>query len=676
MQASAASSFTDYSVGGAGSNTSGGGDSNKDYWTLEKCKKAYQSYLGSKREEIEEQKDARRYRHGAQWTSAQIEVLKKRKQPVVTFNRIGRKIAGVVGLIERLRQDPKAFPRTPKHEEGADLATAVLRYVLDQQDWKAKSPVVGEDGAVDGIGGIELNLVQGDSQDPNDRDIEFDVAEPDSFFYDPRSIRHDFSDARYMGVGKWVDIDTAKEMFPDKEAEIDGSIERGTDLSTNSDRENKWFSADGDVKRIRLVDIWYKHHSEWCYAIFTGSVVLMEGPSYFKDEKRKTICKFIMFSANVDQDGDRYGFVRDLKSAQDEMNHRRSKALHILNSRRLIATAAAVPDVEKARKEWARPDGVVIVNAGKADEAIKAEDQSQDFVGQLKMLENSTAEIENFGPNPALIGQGIENKSGRAIALLQQAGIAELGPYILAYRGWKVRVYRAIWNAVQAHWTGERWIRVTDDDNVAQFIQVNGVGIDPQTGLSTMVNAVGSLDVDIILDEGPDHTNAMADLYESLQQIIPAVAQMLTPPQAQAAVGLLIDSSPLDAGAKKKFREASQSKPDPARQEAQRLQLADAAAKVRETDSKTMLNQAKAQEAGMPDMGSPQPPAQFELPPDIQIEEALAGIEDTRASAQQKRAVAGKTIQDTRLQPFEMAQDANERAADRQARQQQRQAGP
>lgn len=668
MQAVASSAFSDYPVGGASSTTSAGeGKDAAGYWELSKCKKAYLDYLGSKREEIEEQKDARRYRHGAQWTSEQIKVLKKRKQPVVTFNRIGRKIAGVVGLIERLRQDPKAYPRTPQHEQGADLATAVLRYVLDQQDWKAKAPVVGEDGAVDGVGGIELNLIQGDSQDPNDRDIEFDVVEPDSFFYDPRSIRHDFSDARFMGMGKWVDADTAKEMFPDKAEEIDSSIEAGSDLTTNPDREDKWFASDGDVKKVRLVDLWYKHKGEWCWCLFTGSLKLMEGKSYFKDEKRKTICKFIMFSANVDQDGDRYGFVRDLKSAQDEMNHRRSKALHILNSRRLIVSKnGGVADIETLRKEWGRPDGVVEV-FGNVNESVRADDQTPDFVGQLKMLENSQAEIENFGPNPALIGQGIENKSGRAIALLQQAGIAELGPYILAYRGWKIRVYRAIWNAIQAHWTGERWIRVTDDQQVEQFVKINGVGIDPRTGLSTMVNAVGSLDVDIILDEGPDHMNAMADLYETLQQVVPAVAAMLTPSQAQAAVGLLIDSSPIDAAAKKRFKEASQQKPDPAQEMAQKVQLEDAFAKVDETKSKTLLNQAKAREALTPEMPALPAPQQqeFELPPDIQIGQALADIDDTRASAMQKRAQAGKTQQEAALQPFQMVQEVNDRAADR-----------
>jgi hypothetical protein len=54
-------------------------------------------------------------------------------------------------------------------------------------------------------------------------------------------------------------------------------------------------------------------------------------------------------SASVDHDGDRYGFVRNLKSPQDEVNHRRSKALHLLNSRRVVSEKGAVDDIEVAR---------------------------------------------------------------------------------------------------------------------------------------------------------------------------------------------------------------------------------------------------------------------------------------------------------------------------------------
>ena len=155
-----------------------------DYWPLERCKNAYLDYLAGKADEIEEQKDARRYYHGAQLTQKQYKVLEKRRQPPQIRNRINRKIDGTIGLLERLRQDPKAYPRTPKQEDGADLATAVLQYVLDEQQWKAVSPECSRDAAIDGVGGIALELIQGDQGDP---EIGFVVVVPDSFFYDPRS---------------------------------------------------------------------------------------------------------------------------------------------------------------------------------------------------------------------------------------------------------------------------------------------------------------------------------------------------------------------------------------------------------------------------------------------------------------------------------------------------------
>lgn len=630
--------------------SSAGAKDEAAYWDIGKLKKAFSDYLGSKNDEINEAKEARRYYHGAQWTDEQIKILKKRKQPIATINRIGRKIDGVVGLLEKLRQDPKAFPRTPKQEDGADLATAVIRYALDQQDWSPKSAEVARDGAIEGIAGIEINLVQGDTDDPNDKDVEFDIVEPDSFFYDPRSYRTDFSDAQYMGVGKWMTGDQAKELLPGKEDLIDGSIEDDTELTSNPDRDNKWFTS--DRKYIRLVDCWYRHNGKWCWAIFTGSQVLMEGESYLTDEKNQTSCKYIMYSGNVDHDGDRYGFIRNMKSQQDGINFKEAKLHHILGSRRLILTQGAVDDVEKTRAEWARPDGVVVVNPGGE---VKADDQTFDFAGWSKLLQDAKEEIENFGPNPAVMGQGVEKQSGRAISLLQQAGIAELGPYITSFRGWKIRVYRAIFNALQHHWTGERWIRVTDDEATAQFIQINGMGIDPQSGHPTIVNALGSLDVDIIIDEGPDSINMAADTYDALLALATSGAQV--PP------AVLIELSPgIDSKTRKRVLDMLQKAQQPG--PAQQIALEGEQAKVAETKSKTMLNIANAQSAGMPQPGKPE---KYELPPELQEAEALAGIQDKNAAASQKQAQADKLRTETALAPVQMMQEARHRDMDREA---------
>ncbi|RTL52904.1 MAG: hypothetical protein EKK40_07080 [Bradyrhizobiaceae bacterium] len=623
-------------VSGPASSASDAGEGEGQYWPLGRCKKSYLDYLFNKTQEIEEQKNARRYYHGVQWTSEQIKALGKRKQPVVTFNRVGRKIDGVVGLIERLRQDPKAYARTPQHDQGAELATAVLRYVLDEEEWKAKSPEVARKAAIDGLAGVEMLITKGDEGDP---EVSFDIVEPDSFFYDPRCYRSDFSDAIYMGVGKWMELDQAIEMFPDKADDLKSIGSYSSELSSNPDREKRWFTEVGSKRLVRLVEVWYRWKGKWCWTIFTGYSILMEGESYFIDNKGETFCKYIMFSCNVDQDGDRYGFIRNMKSAQDEYNHRRSKALHQINSRRLIISQGAVADIEKARREWARPDGVIAVPTNDVTQAVKADDQSFDFAGQLKLMENAVSELDNYGPNQALIGDQT-NQSGRAIALLQQAGMAELGPYILGYRGWKLRLYRAIWNIVQKYWTGERWIRVTDDQSVKNFVAINQQGQD-QFGQPVVANPIGSLDVDIIIDEGPDAINMQADSYDTLTVLASKGANI--PPQ------VLIELSPLSDSVKKRILGYFE-QPDPAKQ----LAMAGEKAKVDETNSRAALNMAKVR-----DLGTPEQPNQGDgVHPDLKNMKAAADIEDTRAGAAQKAANARKTNIEAALVPAQAAHDA------------------
>jgi hypothetical protein len=657
----ASSGYTTGATESGGPHPMGGASTSQpaaDYWSLSKCKDAYTDYLGSKSEEIEEQKDARRYYHASQWTEDQIKVLKKRNQPPSVFNRVGRKIDGVVGLIERIKQDPKAYPRTPKHEEGAELATAVVRYVMDEQRFDEKRPEVARKGAIDGIAGVEINIAQGDQGDP---EVELEIVEPDSFFYDPRSYRADFTDAMYMGVAKWLDIETAKGMFPDHAEDL-AALNDSSEFTSSPDRERKWFSTTGTKRQVRVVDLWYRHKGEWCYAIFTGSTVLMEGPSYLKDQKKKTICKYVMYSSNIDQDGDRYGFFRNLKWAQDSLNSKESKLAHIMASKRLILSQGAVQDVEVARREWARPDGVVLVN-GAVNEGAKADDVSFDFTGWDKLLTNAKAEIENFGPNPALIGQGIENKSGRAIQLLQQAGMADLGPYLSGFKGWVLRVYRAVFNAVQQHWQAERWIRVTDDDGLAQFIQINGLGVDPNTGQPAIVNALGSLDVDIILDEGPDAVNMQADAYDTLT--------ILAGQGAQVPPAVLIELSPLPSSQKKRIQEMlEQQSQGPQAQIQQRGAMAEiadkeAAAELKQAQTaKTMVETQLAPQQMQADaMGNAMG---GDMPLPVESHKVAAEAEDKLASAELKRAQTAKVMQETALMPHQMRMEAEDREADRQ----------
>jgi len=184
------------------------------------------------------------------------------------------------------------------------------------------------------------------------------------------------------------------------------------------------------------------------------------------------------------------------------------------------------------------------------------------------------------------LGQGIEGSSGRAISLLQQAGIAELGPYMVAVRTWRLRVYRALWTIVQRYWTAERWVRVTDDDGLAQFIQINGLATD-QYGQPALANAIGTLDVDIILDEGPDNINLAADAYDTLLALVRGGTQI--PPD------VLIELAPLQNSIKQKLlQRLEQQQNNPQKAIAQAVALQGEAAKTAKTKSETVKNLANA----------------------------------------------------------------------------------
>ena len=241
--------------------------------------------------------------------------------------------------------------------------------------------------------------------------------------------------------------------------------------------------------------------------------------------------------------------------------------------------------MEKARTEWARDDGVVLVN-GNVSEGIKADDRSFDFAGWAKLLEEDKQELDNYGPNQALIGD-IQNQSGRAIQLCSRRAWPSLGriSWLSGLEG--PRLSRAVLcraeildrRALHSRHRRRRACPVHPDQRDRSRSSDRPANRGQRARFARRR---------YILDEGPDTVNAQADVYETLTQVLPSVARMLTPPQAQAAVKVLLETSALPASAKKEFREASKPpEPNPAEEEAKtESRWRGEAAKVEETKSR------------------------------------------------------------------------------------------
>jgi hypothetical protein len=154
-------------------------------------RKQFTDYVTIKQSEILEARTALKYYHGDQWTKEQLDTLQARGQPAITFNRVGRKIDGLVGVLEKLRGDPKAVGRIENDEQGAEISTQCIRYALDMSRFAAQETEALRKGACTGIVIAELGIVPGDKLDP---DIDVATVDATTFFYDPRSLKLDFSD--------------------------------------------------------------------------------------------------------------------------------------------------------------------------------------------------------------------------------------------------------------------------------------------------------------------------------------------------------------------------------------------------------------------------------------------------------------------------------------------------
>jgi hypothetical protein len=612
-------------------------------------RREFEDYATVKSREIEEQRSSWRYYHIDQWTPEQLKVLRKRHQPPITFDRTGRKIDSLSGTIRRLRTDPKAYPNTPRGEQGAEVATQVIRTINDASFAEDLEVECCRDGLIHGIGVDELVLTEGDK---GDADLRFQYVDPKTFFYDPRSLRTNFQDTRFHGVYKWVDVDELDILVPGASDQVKEAIDGdgGYWTAFDTDRENLWIDS---RNRVRLIDHWYKRGGMWRWCLHTGNVELLSGESQFKNERGMSISKYHAFANMVDIDGDHYGFIRRLRGPQDAMNQHRSKAIHIMNTRQIKIQEGSVDDVEVTRREASRPDGTLVYRGDKSNlEIIQPE---AEFLQQTKYYEDAKSEIDSFGPNQQLIQEFGQNVSGRAANMLQQAGLAELGPFLKNFRMWKLERYRASWVAAQTYWTAERMLRVTDDEGVAQFMQINSMEFDPW-GRPALVNMLGNIDVEIKIDEGRDSETVMGDIFELLMGL--SQNNVPVPPQ------VIIQASGLPLSEKKKLI-AMLSQPDPMKQASQQALIAKTQAEAEKLHAEAgkaqtagLLNITKARSEGMPDA-----PPEPKTPLDIM--EQMADINEKNATAEHKHATSQSMRDRDRLSPLQLLAEHASRDAER-----------
>ena len=374
--------------------------------TLEHLKTLYLSYVDQSSDSRAASEKARDYYDGKQLSAEVLAEYKKRKQPPTVKNRIKPKVDSLIGIEVQSRTDPKGFPRNPDDEDSAKAITDALRFVVDNNDFDSIKTEVSEDIFIEGTGAAIVEVKRKRDQ------FEIDVKRIpwDRLVTDPHAARRDGDDSTFDGQAIWMDKAVAIDLFPDADESV---FSTSTEQDSNDAHEDRpkdiYYDASRD--RVKLIELYF-YDKKWHHAIFTGNGFVVEPRlSIYLDEDGEPMNPIELRHAFIDRENNAYGPVRNWMPIQDEINMFSSKALHALSTRQIIMEEGAVDNVNKARAELHKTDGVLVRNKG-----FEFEISSNDGLsaGNFNLYSDAKGEIDSVGANAALNGTEDRNQIGRA----------------------------------------------------------------------------------------------------------------------------------------------------------------------------------------------------------------------------------------------------------------------
>ena len=506
-----------------------------------------------------------------QWSDKEKAALRRRKQPIMTYNLVRVAVNGMCGVVERMQTDPKALPRHEDKDGAAEVATKALRFIADQNRMDRLKVRAARNYFVEGCCAAIVEVMP----DKPDYKIVITRIPVEEHFYDPFSKEEDFSDAGYQGVARWMDLSILVKKYPQQAEQLEASMNGGslTDAGFD-DRPRQGWSGWADRKRRRMlvVEMYHDSGDGWMRCVFTADTQLEYGPSPYVDDQGRPVCAIVAQSFAKSRDNYVYGAVRAMISPQDGYNKRQSKLLHLLSSRQTYGNKAALgDDVDKVKAEMAKPDGHIELEHGQFGADFGVMPVTDQVAGQFQLLQEDRAQLDRLLPNPGIVGRDVQGQSGVAIQTAQNAGMTELADAFGGLTDWELRIYRQCWFRAKQFWTAPRWIRITDDIGVVQMLQINvpvldqiGMPVMGPDGQPQVQNSIATLDVDIIIDAEPESLTLQSQQFQIMADLARAGVQI--PPMA------LIQLSSLNGKNKQQAIEAIQQamqQPPPPKEQAE-----------------------------------------------------------------------------------------------------------
>lgn len=226
---------------------------------------------------LEQQQDYDFYDH-IQWSEQDKAVLAARHQAPLTYNKIKMALDWIIGTERRTRIDGTVHPRSEDDVEIAPIKSELLKYLSDHNRVPWARSRAFKDQAIVGIGWTE-ETVRGDRADER---VQVGHVPWRQMLWDTCGRKDDLSDCRYVIRHKYLDLDYAEAMFPDRQDVVQRSANdhygmdgiwaeetdlpqpwrrydsRGHELSGRYSGGRQSLDSRGSRMRVHVMECWYR----------------------------------------------------------------------------------------------------------------------------------------------------------------------------------------------------------------------------------------------------------------------------------------------------------------------------------------------------------------------------------------------------------------------------------
>ena len=458
---------------------------------------------------------------GDQWDLDDLHALDSEGRPALTINTILPTVNTVLGEQSTRRADVQFKPRRAGEMDVAQTLTKLYMQIADNNklDWVEQQ--VFSDGLIlDGRGYFDVRM---DFSDHVEGEIRITAKDPLDILIDPDAKDSDPKSWNEVFETKWMTLDEIEELYGKKKAEdLRFIAENGSGFGRDSIEyeENRFGDTDSaddyfgagvpgedeyrNVRALRVIERQHKRmHRVDCY-VDPNTGDTRDVPENWSEAKAKKFAKQygldiiskvkrrVRWTVTCDhivlhddwspyndltivpffayfRRGRPFGMVRNLLSPQEQLNKIASQELHIVNTTAnsgwMVESGSLVGMSADDLEEHGAETGLVVEYNRGSSPPTKIQ-PNQIPTGLDRISQKAALNIKTIsGINDSMLGSDSAEVSGVAIQAKQNRGVVMIQVPLDNLRKSRQYLAEKVLDLVQAFYTEQRIIMVTDDSD-------------------------------------------------------------------------------------------------------------------------------------------------------------------------------------------------------------------